>query len=107
MVKFTEVSKQSGIDFRYNFGDKTYQNILESSGSGVTVFDYDGDQDMDLYMLNGTYLEGISDSTGLMYKNTPNRLYRNNGDGTFTDVTTQAGHWRHALEYGCRCCRLR
>ena len=42
----------------YNFGDYTYENILESSGSGVTVFDYDGDGWMDIYMMNGTWLEG-------------------------------------------------
>ena len=40
---FTEVTSNVGIDFMYNFGDYSYENILESSGSGVTVFDYDGD----------------------------------------------------------------
>lgn len=97
---FTEVAQQSGIDFRYTFGDFTYDNILESSGSGVTVFDYDGDGDLDLYMLNGTYLEDISDPKGRVFRDTPNRLYRNNGDGTFTEVAQQAGlddrHWSMA-----------
>ena len=81
----------AGIDFRYNFGDFTYDNILESSGSGVTVFDYDGDGDLDLYMLNGTYLEDISDPKGRVFHDTPNRLYRNDGDGSFTEVAQQAG----------------
>ncbi len=88
---FTEVSSVSGIDFRYNFGDSTYQNILESSGSGVTVFDYDLDGWMDLYMMNGTWLEGISDSTGIAFKDTPNKLYRNNGNGSFTECGVDAG----------------
>ena len=99
-VKFTDITKESGIDFRYNFGDYTYENILESSGSGVTILDYDGDGLMDLYMLNGTYLEGISDSEGEVFRDTPNNLYRNNGDGTFTEKAKEAGiddqHWSMA-----------
>lgn len=99
-VRFTDITKRAGIHFRYTFGDSTYKNILESSGSGVTVFDYDGDGDLDLYMLNGTYLEGISDRAGSVFANTPDELYRNNGDGTFTEVAHQAGlddrHWSMA-----------
>jgi hypothetical protein len=99
-VSFVDVTESAGIAFRYTFGDSTYENILESSGSGVTVFDYDGDGDLDLYLLNGTYLEGISDSTGRSHANTSDALYRNDGDGTFTDVTTSAGlddrHWSMA-----------
>lgn len=90
-VRFTDVTKKSGIDFRYTFGDLSYRNILESSGSGVTVFDYNNDGLMDLYMMNGTYIEGVSDKEGRKFANTPDRLYRNNGDGTFTDVTAKAG----------------
>jgi len=90
-VVFTDVADEAGIDFLYTFGDSTYENILESSGSGVTVFDYDGDGDLDLYMLNGTYLEGISDPAGRVFENTPNSLYRNNGDGTFDEVAEAAG----------------
>ena len=89
--RFTEVTAYAGIDFMYNFGDYTYENILESSGSGVTVFDYDGDGWMDLYMMNGTWLEGISDEEGKVFENTPNRLYHNQGNGTFADVTEQSG----------------
>lgn len=97
---YTDITSVSGIDFRYNFGDFSYENILESSGSGITILDYDNDGDMDLYLLNGTYLEGISDPEGEIFKNTPNQLYRNNGDDTFTDVTVEAGvgdqHWSMA-----------
>jgi hypothetical protein len=88
---FTDVTREAGITFRYNFGDYTYENILESSGSGVTIMDYNGDGFMDLYMLNGTYLEGISDVDGIVFNDTPNQLYRNNGDGTFTEVAQKAG----------------
>ena len=90
-VGFTDVTKQAGIDFRYTFGDYTYENILESSGSGITIFDYNNDGLQDLYMLNGTYLEGISDPAGKVFKNTGNKLYKNNGDGTFTEVSHSAG----------------
>jgi enediyne biosynthesis protein E4 len=99
-ITFTDITKQAGIHFHYTFGDTTYENILESSGSGITILDYDGDGDMDCYMLNGTYLEGISDPHGVVYKDTPNQLYRNNGNGTFTEVAEQAGiddqHWSMA-----------
>ena len=90
-IKYTDVTVDAGIDFRYNFGDHHYENIIESSGSGVTVFDYNNDDLMDLFMMNGTYLEGISSDDGLVFKDTPDNLYRNNGDGTFTDVTKEAG----------------
>jgi hypothetical protein len=90
-VIFTDVTMQAGIDFRYTFGDYTYENILESSGSGITIFDYNNDGFMDLYMLNGTWLEGISDPAGKVFKNTSNKLYRNNGDGTFTEVSKETG----------------
>lgn len=97
---FTDVTEASGIIFKYNFGDYTYENILESSGSGITVLDYNNDGWMDLYMLNGTYLEGISDKEGKEFENTPNHLYRNNGDGTFTEVAESVGvddrHWSMA-----------
>ncbi|MFO7369977.1 MAG: CRTAC1 family protein [Bacteroidales bacterium] len=88
---FTDMTKLARIDFKYTIGDDHYENILESSGSGITIFDYNGDGWMDLYMMNGTYIEGISDMGGLKYKNTPNRLYKNNGNGTFTEVSEQAG----------------
>lgn len=90
-IRFVDVTEQSGIDFRYNFGDETYENIMESSGGGVTVFDYNGDGFMDIYLLNGTYLEGLSDPEGAKYTNSNDALYRNNGDGTFTNVTEEAG----------------
>lgn len=99
-VTFTDVAGRSGIDFRYTIGDNSYVNILESSGSGITVFDYNNDGLMDLYMMNGTWLQGISDDDGQIYKDTPDRLYKNNGNGTFTEVSEKAGiadkHWSMA-----------
>ncbi|MCK5700102.1 MAG: VCBS repeat-containing protein, partial [Cyclobacteriaceae bacterium] len=88
---FEDVTIISGIDFKYTYGDRTYQNILESSGSGITILDYDGDGDMDIYLLNGVYLPGISDPEGEEFADATNKLYRNNGDGYFTEVSSQAG----------------
>ena len=99
-VKFFDVTDEVGIEFKYTFGDYTYENILESSGSGVTIFDYNNDGFMDIYLLNGTYLEGISDKAGIVFQNTKNELYKNNGDGSFTEVSIIAGvddrHWSMA-----------
>ncbi|MBN1142779.1 MAG: CRTAC1 family protein [Bacteroidales bacterium] len=88
---FTDMTKLARIDFKYTIGDDHYENILESSGSGITIFDYNGDGWMDLYMMNGTYIEGISDLGGIKYKDTPDRLYKNNGNGSFTEVSGLAG----------------
>ena len=57
---FENVTTESGIDFKYTFGDNSYENIMESSGSGVSILDYDLDGFYDIYLLNGIYLEGIS-----------------------------------------------
>lgn len=90
-VTFIDVTETSGIDFNYNFGDYNYENILESSGSGITVFDYNNDGLMDLFMMTGTYLPGISDEGGKGFANSRDKLYRNNGNGTFTETGVKAG----------------
>lgn len=99
-VTFTDIASKAGIDFRYTIGDNSYINILESSGSGITIFDYNNDGFMDQYLMNGTWLEGISDDDGKVFKDTPDRLYKNNGNGTFTEVSVKAGiadtHWSMA-----------
>ena len=94
-VTFTDITKKAGITFKYTFGDNSYKNIIESSGSGVTIFDYNNDGLMDLYLMNGTYLEGISDPSGKIYKDSHNELYKNNGNGTFTEVSKAAGVGGH------------
>ncbi|MDX1285112.1 MAG: FG-GAP-like repeat-containing protein, partial [Draconibacterium sp.] len=89
--RFTDVAQKVGIDFKYTFGDLNYENIVESSGSGVTIFDYNNDGLMDIYLMNGTYIEGVSDKGGEKFRGTRNKLYKNNGDGTFTDVSEKSG----------------
>jgi hypothetical protein len=94
-ITFKDITSKSGITFKYTYGDNSYKNILESSGSGITVFDYNNDGFMDIFLMNGRYLEGISDPDGKIYKDAHNELYRNNGNGTFTEVSKTAGIGGH------------
>jgi len=89
---FTDVTKQAGILFDHCLGDDEISSILEATGSGCTFLDFDGDGLMDIYAVNGRYLEGISDADSpFKTARTPSRLYRNKGNGTFEDVTEKAG----------------
>jgi len=77
---------------------------------GVAMLDYDGDGRLDLFFVNGAALQDPMSAGRLPDKSDPkfwNRLYRNNGDGTFTDVTEKAGVKGHFLRHGSRGCRLR
>lgn len=87
---FEDVTEQSGLDFVHQFCDTRLSNIIQSNGSGMAVLDYDGDGFMDLYFVNAGPLEGVTNHDPGT-KREPNRLYRNRGDGTFEDVTGQAG----------------
>jgi hypothetical protein len=92
LPKLVDVTREAGITFRYNTGDSDITNIVESNAGGCAFFDYDGDGDMDIYFVNGAYVEGFSSVQGRRFRGKlANALYRNNGDGTFTDVTAQAG----------------
>jgi enediyne biosynthesis protein E4 len=93
-VTFSDVTRQSGIGFVHFKGNKGTPTILEETGPGVCVADYDGDGYPDIYFVNGRdlYDRGIS---------VRNALYHNNGDGTFTDVTVKAGVPGTAYGMGC------
>jgi hypothetical protein len=89
---FTDITEQAGITFKHSFGDYELDNIVEGTGSGPCFFDYDGDGDLDIYLPNGRWTKGVSDNRGRpLIGKLQNALYRNNGDGTFTDVTAAAG----------------
>lgn len=88
---FTEVTDRAGITFRYTIGDYAYDNILESSGSGVTWFDADGDGDLDLFFANGTYIEDVSDPKGRVFAGSMDAFYLNDGGGQFHDATAASG----------------
>jgi hypothetical protein len=67
-------------------GDKTKKFIIETTGSGAAFFDYDNDGWPDVFLVNGTTLEGFPKG-----QEPTAHLYHNNHDGTFTDVTRRAG----------------
>jgi len=135
-IRLTDVTADTGITFRHTDGSGGNRYIVESVSAGLALFDYNGDELIDIYFLNGAPLRGtrsqtsprnalyrneghwrfidVTDEAGVgdtgfglgvavgdydndgdldLYVNNfgPNVLYRNNGDGTFTDVTDQAG----------------
>lgn len=99
---FTDVTKEAGITAKHSYGDFNLSNIVEGTGSGAMFFDYDGDGWLDLYFVNGTWMKGVSDNIGRKLKGKlSNHLYRNNGDGTFTDVTKKAGVGDKGFGFGC------
>ena len=91
LPQFEDVTKKSGINFQHSFGEKALSSIQEGTGSGCAWIDYNNDGLMDLYVVNGRHVDGLTDHSAPDGKDATNHLYRNNGDGTFTDVTTQAG----------------
>ena len=82
-AKFVDVARQAGLLEPSTYGGReAKQYLLETVGCGVAFIDYDNDGWLDIFLLNGTTLEGSTAS---------NRLYKNNRDGTFSDVTEAAG----------------
>ncbi|CAI8041175.1 Cartilage acidic protein 1 [Geodia barretti] len=83
---FIDVTESAGITFVHTDGRSGVRLFNEFLGSGGGFFDYDGDGDLDIYLVNGAV------QTGGGQDQTPhNVLYQNNGDNTFTDVTDKAG----------------
>ena len=91
LPQFIDVTAKSGINFRHSFGEKELSSILEGTGSGCAWLDYNNDGLLDLYVVNGRYVEGLTNHSSPDGMDATNHLYRNNGDGTFTDVTAEAG----------------
>ena len=82
---FSDVAASAGLTAPVIYGPVDHKDyILEANGCGCAFFDYDNDGWIDIFLLSGTRLSGAP--TGAS-----NRLYKNNRDGTFTDVTRQAG----------------
>jgi len=86
-IKFLNVAEQAGIKHKTVYGDEHKNRyLLETTGCGSAFIDYDNDGWQDIFLVNGTRLDGLpKDQTPT------NHLYRNNGDGTFRDVTEKAG----------------
>jgi enediyne biosynthesis protein E4 len=83
-VQFKDVTAVSGIHFKHNAGKAGKKYLPETMGAGVAIFDYNGDGKPDILFVNSKSLEPHSGKTICA-------LYRNNGNGTFTDVTAGSG----------------
>lgn len=97
-ARFTDIAAAAGLLAPTIYGGTDHNDyILEADGCGCAFIDYDNDGWMDLFILSGTRLTGAPTGTS-------NRLYKNNRDGTFTDVTRQAGleavGWANAVCIG-------
>jgi len=83
---FTDITEAVGLDFEHEPGTEGNYWAPEVMGSGGAFFDFDGDGDLDIYLIQGGSLPE-SNST----KRPPNRLFRQNDDGSFEDVTESSG----------------
>lgn len=100
-VVFQDVTPGSGLDrFRHRSGSAEKRYILEVPSGGVALLDYDNDGWLDIYLVNGSTFEALAG------KEPPPRaaLFRNNGDGTFSDVTARAGVANERWGFGAVSC---
>jgi hypothetical protein len=85
-ITFEEIAAQSGINFSIDSSPTPNKNQIETMVAGVALIDYDGDGYPDIFFVNGGAIPSLR-KEGPQFKN---RLYHNNADGTFTDVTDKA-----------------
>ena len=85
-IQIHEVTRETGIDFRHTDGSSARRYVIEPMSAGLATFDYDGDGLIDIYLVNGAPLPGMT--VGVPPRN---RLYRNRGGWQFTDVTDASG----------------
>ena len=88
-LHFTDQTQAAGIHFKHTNGASKQRYLPETMGAGGLFFDYNNDGHLDIYLVNSGNLSGDAQST--RHVNHSDLLYRNNGDGTFTDVTVEAG----------------
>lgn len=86
-IRFEDVSTRAGISFVLKNSATPEKHQVETMPAGVAVIDYDNDGREDLFFVNGGTMPGLEKTDSSFW----NRLYRNNGDGTFADVTAKAG----------------
>lgn len=97
-VVFVDDSETSGLaSWTHTMGSPDQKYIIDVNGSGVCLLDYDNDGWLDIYLVNGSTYDAVSGKT------TPPHaaLFRNNHDGTFTDVAEQAGVANDRWGFGC------
>ena len=86
-IVFEELAQRSGLTFVSNSSPTPNKNQPETMVAGVALFDYDNDGFLDVYVVNGAAIPSLQKESPKYW----NRLYHNNHDGTFTDVTEAAG----------------
>ena len=97
-VQFVNVAREAGLRAKTIFGrENSNRFLLETTGCGVAFYDYDHDGWLDLFLVNGTRFEANWTKADAPVS----RLYKNNRDGTFTDVTLKAGLARTGWGQGC------
>src|SRR5229473_2635318 len=102
VVHFTDIAQKAGLTSPVIFGgENTKKYIIETTGTGVAIFDYDNDGWPDIFVVNGTKLEGLPSG-----KTPTSHLYRNNHDGTFTDVSEKARVAGTGKDWGTGCAFL-
>ena len=93
-TKFTDVTSALGLSFEYVASHTSKKYLIETMGSGVALFDYDNDGRLDIFVVNGAPLGDPTPKGTIPQKTGPrdwNRLYHQQSDGTFEDVTEKAG----------------
>jgi len=86
-IVFLNVARESGLNAKTIYGSEHKNKyLLETTGCGVAFYDYDNDGWLDIFLVNGTRLEGFPKGEEPI-----SHLFKNNRDGTFTDVTLKAG----------------
>lgn len=98
-IRFRDVAREAGVTPIIVSGSRAKDYVLEVNGSGACWFDYNNDGYTDLYLVNGATLGQLRGKPSA--SSTRNYLFRNNGDGTFTDVTAVARVSGKGWGFGC------
>jgi enediyne biosynthesis protein E4 len=95
--RYVNVAGTSGLNVKTIYGgEHKNRYLLETTGCGVAFFDFDQDDWVDIFLVNGTRLDGFTKGQEPI-----SRLFKNNRDGTFTDVTQRSGLGRTGWGQGC------
>jgi enediyne biosynthesis protein E4 len=86
-IKFEDIAQKAGVHFVVENCPTPEKHQPETMPAGIALFDYDGDGLLDIYLVNGAEMPSLKKTSPKYY----NRLFHNNGDGTFTDVSERAG----------------